>query len=158
MPLRRLLALSATALLLAGCTQEDNLKNLLDQTLSAQGEVTITTSCTSFLGLGPSVAIFEVSPKLAEEAMGLTGRFSDNPAWSVHKSMPDFHKDRSRAFVGIGATLLDGKECLRSLTEKANTILFETMPGTYYASANEEVNIVLFAEPRGTGVIFVQAP
>ncbi len=90
--------------------------------------------------------------------MGLTGRFSENPAWSVHESMPDFHKDRSGAFVGIGATLLDGKECLRSLTENANTILFETMPGTYYASPNEEVIIVLFTEPKGTGVIFVQSP
>ncbi|NUB46826.1 hypothetical protein GEU84_020795 [Fertoebacter nigrum] len=158
MPLSRLLAISVNALLLGGCTQEGHLLDILARALSSDGEVKIETSCTAFLGFGPAVAIFQVSPGLAEEAVSLTGRFAENWAWSHHESMNDFHKKRGVRTVGIGATLLDGKDCLKKLTANADALLFDKMPGAYFASPDEEVVIVLFSEPQGRGAIFVQAP
>ena len=158
MHITRLLALASASVLLSACSQDDNLLKLLANASVPRGAAAITKSCTSFLGLGPAVATFEISPELAKEAASLAGGFSEGSAWSHHDSMPEFVKERSRKVVGISATLLDGKDCLQGLTPSARAILFEKMPGTYYASPAEDVVIVLFAEPQGSGVIFVQSP
>jgi hypothetical protein len=150
--------LSVSAFLLGGCTQEAHLKDILAHALSAKGEVTVEKSCTYFLGFGPAVAIFQISPGLAEEVVGLTGRFAEDSAWSHHDSMIDFYEERGVQTVGIGATVLDGKDCLRGLIANADAVLFDKMPGAYFASPDEEVVIVLFSEPQGRGAIFVQPP
>lgn len=72
--------------------------------------------------------------------------------------MPEFEKGRSRLDVGIAATLLDGKACLRQITDEADAILFGPKPGSYDASSNEQVVVIVFDDPQAQGVIFMQGP
>jgi len=158
MPINRLLAVSATMLFAVGCTQNSHLMKILGNALPADASPTLTDSCTSFLGFGPAVGIFEVSPEAAREAAGFKGRFADTPSWSQHGSMVEFAEVRSREIAGINATLLDGKDCLREMTAGADEIMFGDTPGTYYSSPDQQVVIVLLSGDLGKGAIFIQSP
>lgn len=151
----RLVPFAAIAFL-SSCRTEGHYTELLDQALSTQGQVQITASCAPLLG--PAVALFQVPPDLAQEALSLTGRFSGHVGWSLHNTFSDFEAKRSRRNPGIAATLLDAKPCLQKLTPKARAILFEAMPGAYFASPQEDMVILLLAEPAGQGVLLLQAP
>ena len=158
MPINRLLAVSCTLLFTVGCTQDSNIMEILGEALPGDESPTLTNSCTSFLGFGPAVGIFEVSPEAAREAAGFRGRFAGTSSWSQHGSMLAFAEARSQEVLGINATLLDGKECLREMTADADKILFGDLPGTYYASPDQEVVIVLFSDTSAKGAIFIQSP
>lgn len=157
MLINRLLAVSAIMLFTVSCTQQSILMEALSAALPAEATPTLTDSCTTFLGLGPAVALFEVSPEIARDAAGVKGPFADTTSWSQHESMPAFAEARSHKITGINATLLDGKGCLREMTADADAILFEHSPGTYYASPNQKVVIVLLSGDLGKGVIFMQS-
>lgn len=154
----RLMAVSATMLLTVGCTQDSNLIEVLSTALPADAAPMLRDSCTSFLGFGPAVGLFEVSPETAREAAGFQGYFADAASWSQHRSMIAFAAVRSHEVAGINATLLDGKECLREMTADADEIIFGHSPGTYYASPDQEVVIVLRSDDLGKGAIFIQSP
>lgn len=158
MPTNRLLAVSATMLFVVGSTEDSKLMEILRMALPADASPNLTDSCTSFLGFGPAVGIFEVSLVVAREAADFEGRFADTPSWSQHGSMLEFAEARSREIAGINATLLDGKDCLRELTAGSDEIMFEDTPGTYYASPDQQVVIVLLSGDLGEGAIFVQSP
>lgn len=158
MPINRPLAVSVTMLFAVGCTQDGNLMEILAKALPADASPTLTDSCTSFLGFGPAVGIFEVSLEMAREAAGFKGRFAETLLWSQHGSMVEFAEARSHQIAGINATLLDGKDCLREMTAGADEIMFGDTPGTYYASPDEQVVIVIFSGDLGKGAIFVQSP
>lgn len=72
--------------------------------------------------------------------------------------MREFVEQRSdRRGADLGATILYGQICLHDLSNAANSRHFDERPGFYYASDDERVVIVLFDQPPGAGVIFVQA-
>lgn len=147
----------AAVFLLAGCGNhvENEILRLLAEALPESAEPRLQSTCHGFLGLGPAVALFEVPP---QDQTG-DSFFTQNDAWVRLQSLPEFVEQHSTVRgPGLGATILDGKECMRELSEDAETILFESSPGLYYSSSDERVVIILFDEPRGNGAIFIQAP
>jgi len=144
--------------LLSACTQDDNLIDLLRDALPPALEPQLTATCTSFLGLGPAVAVFKIYRGAAVNLTVQSEHLPNGNLWSRHEAMSDFVEVRSQTSVGVGATLPDGKNCIRNLTADADLILFGENSGTYYTSANEQVVIVLFDSPKDTGAIFVQSP
>jgi hypothetical protein len=147
----------ATVFFLAGCGGhvESEILRLLAEALPESAEPRLQSTCHSFLGLGPAVALFEVP---LQDQIGALA-FTQNDTWARHQSLPEFVEQHGTSRgPGLGATILDGKECIRKLSEDADTILFEGSPGLYFSSGDERVVIILFDEPRGTGAIFIQAP
>lgn len=142
---------------LAGCGSgvENYILLKLAEALPEGAEPHLQSNCHSFLGLGPVVALFEVP---AHDQLG-TLAFAQHEGWARHQSLPEFVKHHSADHgPGSSVTILDGKECLRELSEDAQTILFEVSPGLYYSSDDNRVVIILFDEPQGTGAIFIQSP
>ena len=155
----RPLALGALAISLglSGCMPEAIILDHLQSALPPGTSASLAERCSPFMG--PSVALFDLSTDRANDALLSEQLRNMDGLWSQHESMADFHQVRSQARgPGIGATLLDGKSCLRDLTPDADDILFGDRRGYYYASPPEDVVIVLFGAEPQSGVIFVQAP
>ena len=80
--------------------------------------------------------------------------------WVHGESLSDFadFMDSGRPGPGVGATILDGKNCLREMTDNANDILFGRNPAQYFGSSNRRVVIILPEATPDEGILFVQAP
>ena len=77
--------------------------------------------------------------------------------WSYAPSLGEYVGRDSYPSLGLAATILDGKACLRELTPDANKILFGDTPGLYRHSQNRRILVILFNDRPHTGVVFVQA-
>jgi len=109
--------------------------------------------------MGPAVGLFSL-PEGSEEIMKqeLLKRTVQG-SWSRAPSLAEFaRRDEDHLGPGVGATILDGKRCLRKIESEAKEVLFGDREGFYFRSDNREVVIVIFDHPSGNGVIFVQAP
>ena len=118
---------------------------------------TLGETCIKFMG--PAVGLFSLpigSKKIIEQEL-LEGTVQGS--WSRAPSLVEFdRRDNEYLGAGIGATILDGKECLRDIEPGAEEILFSNREGFYFHSKDRRVVIVIFDRPSGNGIIFVQAP
>lgn len=156
----RVVALVA-AFFLAGCGSEieDEIRRILAEALPERAEPQLLSTCYSFLGLGPVVALFDVQMHGRLDALISVDEIGENTRWTRHQSLLEFVEQRSVVRgAGLGAAILDGKKCLRKLSDNSASILFEERPGSYYSSADERIIVILFDQPQGAGVIFIQAP
>ena len=144
----RLLSLALlTAAFLGGCDSPSRLLELIDGALPPDTGATLTESCTPFMG--PFVGLFTLP----------NGPLVSPEGFQRFPSLSDFvQSDADCLGACLGATVLDGKECLRKLTNRADDILFAPTPGLYRWTNNRKVIVVLFDDPAGEGLIFVQAP
>ena len=161
-PMRRyrVVALIA-AFFLAGCGSEieDEIHRILAEALPELAEPQLLSTCYSFMGLGPVVALFDVPMRGRLDALIFDNEIGENAGWTRHQSLLEFVEQRSVVRgAGLGATILDGKKCLRKLNDNSASILFEERPGSYYSSADERIVVILFDKPQSAGVIFIQAP
>ncbi|AQZ53229.1 hypothetical protein [Martelella mediterranea] len=154
-------ALMLSFLAFAGCGRqvEDGLLRILAEALPEGAEPEVLSTCYSFLGLGPTVALFRYPVKGVTDAPATSLNPDGSKGWTWQPSLGDFVEKQSKEPVlGLAMTVLDGKQCLRDMTDDANSILFEEHPGLYYSTNREEVIIILFDGPEREGVIFIQAP
>lgn len=145
----------------AGCSSKARLEQILSSIFPPNSEITINATCVKLLG--PAVVLFTLKSPLSEEAI-LNQTVIDNwkrrGTWVRLNSFLDFASKDANEYqgVGVGGTLLDGKDCLRAKTERADAILFEDNRGLYYRSGNREIVAVLFDDPAANGVMFLQSP
>ena len=140
---------------MVGCTNTSRLEKILAEILPPNIQVTMTETCAKLLG--PAVALFStVSPPAEKSILDHT---SDG-LWVRSASLLEFAEADAREYggAGVGATILDGKECLRDKTDTADEILFGSKDGLYFRSNNRQIVAILFDEPEGHGVLFLQAP
>jgi hypothetical protein len=109
--------------------------------------------------MGPAVGLFTISDTTEDILVEPHLDLQEDVNWSRSDSLLTFTQD-DEGFQGsgIGATILDGKKCLQGITENTRSILFGKKSGLYYHSDDRKVVIILFDDPKGHGVIFVQAP
>ena len=144
-----------TLLLCASCTDQTILSEILYDALPEGANAVISEACTPLLqgavALLDEVSLPDETPLDASNATG---------EWVRSVSLTNFSEADSATYrgVGVSATILDGKNCLRHLSLDADQILFGERSGWYYRSDNREIVVVLFDEPLGKGVMFVQAP
>ena len=144
-------------LLLASCSSESQLKAVLKSYLPDGLLPTLGETCIKFMG--PAVGLFSL-PEGSEEFINRELLMGTNYGrWARASSLADFvHRDEHHGRSGVGATILDGKKCLRKIESQAHDILFGEREGFYFRSENGQVVIVIFDQPSGNGVIFIQAP
>ena len=151
------LTLFICTLWLSGCASEKYLDEFLEASLPSGLTPTLNKTCIQFMGA--AVGLFSLpngSDKiLRQEVQNNTVQGT----WSHAPSLGEFAaRDAEHRGAGIGATILDGKKCFRDMEETANEILFGNKTGFFFHSENRNVVIMIFDDPKGNGVIFVQAP
>jgi len=142
-------------LLIAGCATEVRLKEILAGILPLSPQLSLTETCSKFLG--PTVVLFSNASLTSEE--DIINHVVEG-LWIRSSSLIEFADVDAQTYrgAGVGATILDGKNCLREITAEAEEILFGSKTGLYYRSENREIVAILFDEPKGHGVMFLQAP
>lgn len=147
--------LIATSLAISGCSNESRLKDILARTLPPSAQISMIETCSE--NLGAAVGLFSDISQASDESI-LNHRVDG--LWTRSASLSEFAKSDTERYqgAGVGATILDGKDCLREISNKAEEILFETKTGLYFRSENRKIVVVMFDEPKGHGVIFLQAP
>ena len=140
---------------LSTCSAEDSLTNYLGEVLPAGTEIEINESCGGTFGLNPAVALFQVAIPNQLSSPDLTAIAFEGGSWTRQASLQEFANQHG-APVGIGATILDGKGCLRDLRDDADSLLFEPLPGLYFRSNDQSVIIILPDGEPGRGVLFTQ--
>lgn len=149
--------LASCVLLLASCSSESPLKTILETHLPDGLVPTLNETCSTLMG--PAVGLFSLSKGPEENIEQVLLKNTVQGRWSRASSLAEFtRRDKEHMGSGIGATILDGKNCLRKIDENAEETLFGATEGFYFRSENREVVIVIFDHPTGNGVIFVQAP
>jgi hypothetical protein len=114
-------------------------RQYLAEVLPPASDLRVADSCGGWLGLSPAVAVFDVTL----------------PTWSRQASLPGFVDEAGKP-VGLAATVLDGKDCLRHLRPDAEAILFGPLPGLYFQSRDQSVLVVLPDGHPGLGILFTQ--
>ncbi|MEX0348994.1 MAG: hypothetical protein AB3N15_06170 [Paracoccaceae bacterium] len=147
--------LTAALLTMLGCSRDARLEETLTEILPPEAQIALVETCSELLGA--SVALFSVALPPASK------RFHDqsvNGLWMRTRSLQEFAQADADGYrgAGVSATILDSKECLRNITDDADTILFGEKAGLYYRSENREIVAIIFDEPSGRGVMFLQAP
>lgn len=147
--------LAVLSITLAGCSSKARLKSILTGIFPSNTQVTLTETCVKILG--PAVVLFSVASLPSEESIL---KHTPDGIWTRSISLSEFAKADTKEYKGAGvsATILDGKDCLRDKTDKAEDILFGNMDGLYFRSKNRQVVAILFDDPQGSGVMFLQAP
>jgi len=142
-------------LLCASCTNPSVLNELLFGALPEGAKASISETCMPLLqgavAFLDEVTLPDTTPLEASNATG---------EWVRSLSLASFAEADKIQYrgAGVSATILDGKDCIRELSSDAEQILFEQTSGWYFRSNDREVVIVVFDEPPGKGVMFVQAP
>lgn len=149
----RILGWVLASLAMTGCSVDEIIEDILSESLPPNTEYELTETCSYFMG--PAVALFSVVSMPPEEDF-----LNHTPlgAWTRSASLSEYAASDSYRGVGIGGTVLDGKQCLRDRTEDANDILFGARTGLFYRSEDRRTVAVILDEPRGFGVLFIQAP
>ncbi len=140
---------------LTGCSNSELIEDHLERILPKSANVTIDKTCTSSnLGI---VALLTVT-SLQEDALALIPK--DKGKWIRASSLSEFSKTDAQEHTGLGVrgTILDGKICVRELTNQAEPILFGDKTGWYFTSYDREIIIAVFDEPERLGIMFIQAP
>lgn len=145
----------AALCVLAGCTTETAVQQYLTEILPTASVVRATDSCGGWLGLSPAVALVDVTLPKGVARGDLIGLETETGAWSYRGSLQDFVDDEGKP-VGLAATVLDGKDCLRRLRADADAILFGPLPGLYFRSHDQSVLVILPDGQPGLGILFTQ--
>ncbi len=128
------------------------MRQYLAEVLPPASDLRVADSCGGWLGLSPAVAVFDVTlPEGADLDTLATGLGT----WSRQASLPGFVDEAGKP-VGLAATVLDGKDCLRHLRPDAEAILFGPLPGLYFQSRDQSVLVVLPDGHPGLGILFTQ--
>lgn len=128
---------------------------ILARILPHGSQVTVADTCGEFFG--GAVGLFTDVHLPSEKSLL---NHEPDGRWFRSASLLDFVTDDDHKYTGAGvsATILDGKKCLGEKTERAREILFEENPGLYFRSRNRQIVAIIFDEPKGQGVLFLQAP
>ena len=148
-------AVLAVSIVLSGCATELRLEEILYEIFPQSAQVELDSTCFRFLG--PAVGIFTVSSLPSEKSM--LDHMADGH-WVRSESLLQFAEADYQEYAGsgVGATILDGKKCLRDSSGQAEDILWGNKPGLFFRSNNRKIVAILFDEPKGHGVLFIQAP
>lgn len=140
---------------MVGCSNDAKFEEILARILPPTAQIALTETCSMFLGA--SIALFSGVSLLSEKS--LLDHAVDG-LWVRSSSLLEFAEADAQEYPGsgVGATILDGKECLRDKTDEAEEILFGAKAGLYFRSENREIVAIIFDEPKGHGVVFLQAP
>ncbi|MEO0773219.1 MAG: hypothetical protein AAFZ04_08570 [Pseudomonadota bacterium] len=150
----RLIVGSVLLLAFAGCQGRSNIEDEIRGFLPQGSTFSTGEICDPLFG--PIVAAFSLE-KVPARSQFLN--YEGNGAWTVASSLRKFvEMDDYDQPLGMGATILDGKECLRDISDQADQILFGENPGLYYRSDKRRIVAVVFDDPLGTGFVFFQAP
>lgn len=146
---------AAIIAILGGCSPDASLKSTLLKILPENTKVELLQTCSRFMG--PAVASFSFTPLPANDS---SIRNSTDRKWARYSSFAELADADAKLYKGLGvsATLLDGKKCIREIDSNANQILFGSNKGWYYISQNREIVAFLFDNPKGRGLLFIQAP
>jgi hypothetical protein len=145
----------AIIMFLTGCSNSELVEDHLERILPESANVTINKTCTSSnLGI---VALLTVT-SFTEDTLTLLPQ--DKGKWIRASSLSEFSETDAQEHTGLGVsgTILDGKNCVRKLTDQAETILFGDKAGWYFTSDDREIVIAIFDEPERLGILFIQAP
>lgn len=143
----------ASAIVLIGCAATSHIREKLAAILPSDANVQVSQTCSG--AIFPHAASFSVSESLSAEAVL---NLEVDGKWMQASSFSDFIARDTDApkGPGVGATLLDGKACLRGFSKDADRILFGESAGLYYRSASGGIVAVLFEAPVWQGVVFLQ--
>jgi len=143
------------SLALGACASQSRLEDILNEIFPAGAQFEVASTCSNFLG--SSVGLFSVSSLPSEKS--ILDHMVDGH-WVRSNSLLQFAETTDQEYVGAGvsATVLDGKECLLYNSDQAEEILFGNKSGLYFRSKNREIVAILFDDPQGQGVLFLQAP
>jgi hypothetical protein len=151
----RFLRVSAAFCTLSGCTFEGAALDYLVDVFPQGSVIQVTDSCSSAFGAGGGAAVFEASFEQNGQAPYLTSLSPELGTWTREDSLQKF-AEKYDFEVGIAATVLDGRDCFRSLREDADAWLFEPKPGLYFRSTDQNIVVMLPDNALGTGVLFSQ--
>jgi hypothetical protein len=146
---------SAILCTLAGCTFEGASREYLVDVFPQGSVIQVTDSCSRAFGAGGGAAVFEVSFAQNDQAADLTALSPELGTWTREGSLPTFAETYDSE-VGIAATVLDGRDCFRSLRDDADAWLFEPKPGLFFRSHDQNIVIMMPDDAPGIGVIFSQ--
>lgn len=150
-----ILKVSASICTLSGCTFEGAALEYLVDVFPQGSVIQVTDSCSRTFGMGGGAVIFEASFQQNAQAPDLTALSPELGTWTREDSLQKFAKKYDFE-VGIAATVLDGRDCFRSLREDAEAWLFEPNPGIYFRSHDQNIVIMMPDDPPGYGVLFSQ--
>lgn len=147
--------LIAASLAIAGCSNDASLEETLAEILPPSAQISLTETCKKFLGA--SVALFSDVSLTSDESIL---NHAVDGLWAPSSSLSEFAETDAEKYqgAGVGATILDGKDCLRDITNEAEEILFGAKAGLYFRSENRKIVVIMFDAPKGHGVMFLQAP
>lgn len=140
---------------LTGCSNSELAEDHLERFLPETANVAIDKTCTSSnLAI---VALLTVT-SLQEDALAFLPK--DKGRWTRASSLSEFSETDAQEHTGLGVsdTILDGKNCVRKLTDQADKILFGDKTGWYFTSYDREIILAVFDEPERLGILFIQAP
>jgi hypothetical protein len=149
------LRVSAIVCTLSGCTYEGAVLEYLVDVLPVGSAIQVTDSCSSAFGAGGGAAVFEVTFPQDASVPDLAALGLERGTWTREGSLGSFAEEHDFE-VGIAATVLDGRECFRSLREDADAWLFEPKPGLFYRSEDQTVVIMMPDDAPGVGAVFSQ--
>lgn len=140
---------------LGGCVDRDA-RAILHEVFLGPKNVRILASCSEAWGLAGSIAFFEISSAQPVTLKDVTEQSSIKGHWSRETSLMRFiEKHDPKEVPSMGRTILEGKACLQEESSRADEILFEDNPGLYFGAFDGNVVIVVFDDPRNSGVIFM---
>ena len=147
--------LIAASLTTGGCSDEARFEETLAEILPSSAQISLIKTCSEFLGA--SVVLFSDVSLTSDESIL---NHAVDGLWVPSTSLSEFAESDEAIYrgAGVGATILDGKDCLRDITNEADEILFGAKTGLYFRSENREIVAILFDAPKGHGVMFLQAP
>ncbi len=140
---------------LSGCTFEGAVSEYLVDIFPVGSVIQVTDSCSSAFGAGGGAAVFEVTFPQNVSVPDLAALQLERGAWTREDSLQKF-AEKHDFEVGIAATVLDGRDCFRSLREDADVWLFEPKPGLFFRSNDQTLVIMLPDDALGAGAVFSQ--
>jgi hypothetical protein len=150
-----LLGIGAVFSILAGCTFEGAVSEYLVDVFPEGSVIQVTNSCSSAFGAGGGAAVFEVTFPQNDAVPELAALKPERGVWTREDSLQIFAA-KYGSKVGIAATVLDGKNCLNTMRDDADSLLSAAQPGLFYRSHDQTVVIMMPDGVPGTGMIFSQ--